>query len=152
MSRATQMERTIAKGQLVPLTFMQADVAVSQSNATLTVAEVRDVAATTDDQNASEGYVIPWEFEVVGVSVRASAARTAGTLTAEATVDGSGTGLSAALNATTTQSSKSTQPRGSDVGSAGGRVGARLTTDGSWAPITADINVTVWVLVHLEGI
>lgn len=152
MSRATQIDRIIAKGQLVALNFMQADVAASQTNATLTVAEVRDVAATTDDQNAAEGYVIPWEFEIVGISVRASAARSAGTLTVEALIDGNATGLTAVLNATDTQSKASSQLRGSDNGNAGSRVGARITTDGTWAPVTADINVTVWAIVHLEGI
>lgn len=152
MSRATQIERIIAKGSLLGFNFMQADAAASQSNATLTVAEVRDAAATVDDQNAADGYVIPWEFEVVGISVRSSAARTAGTLTVEAMIDGAATGLTAVLNATDTQSAKGTQVRGSDVGPATGRVGARITTDAAWAPVTADVNVTVWVIVHLEGV
>lgn len=152
MGRASTVERVIAKGQLVALTFMQSDAAASQSSATLTVAEVRDAAATADDQNAADGYVIPWDFEVVGVSVRSSAARTAGTLTVDATIDGTATGLQAVLNATNTQSKGSTQPRASDVGSAGSRVGCVITTDASWAPVTADVVVTVWVIAHLDAV
>ncbi|MGQ0669334.1 MAG: hypothetical protein ACT4PO_06640 [Actinomycetota bacterium] len=147
-----QMERIIAKGQLVPLGFMQSDAAASQTNAALTVAEVRDVAALADDQNAADGYVVPWEFEVVGISVRASAARTAGSLTVEAMIAGAATGLTAVLNATDTQSAYKRQGRGSDKGAKGGLVGARITTDATWAPVTADVEVTVWVLVYLEGI
>lgn len=152
MSRATQIERVIAKGSLVPFTFMQSDAAASQTNAALTVAEVRDVAASADDQNAADAYVVPWDFEIVGVSVRSSAARTAGTLTVEPLIDGSATGLTSVLNATDTQSAKATQLRGSDFASAGSRIGCRITTDGTWAPVTADVVVTVWAIVHLEGI
>lgn len=148
-----QIERVIAKGNLVALTFMQADVADSQSNVALTVANVRDVAATTDDSNVADGYTIPWDFEVVGVSVRVAAAdaRTAGTLTVEPLVNGAATGLTAALNATDTQGAKAIQARGSDQGAAGGKVGCRITT-ASWTPVTADVVVTVWVLTYLEGI
>ncbi|HVQ96128.1 MAG TPA: hypothetical protein VMU51_34225 [Mycobacteriales bacterium] len=147
------IDRVIARGQLVPLTFMQSDAANSQTNAALTVAECRDTAATADDQNAADGYTIPWDFEVVAVSVRVAAAdaRTAGTLTVEPLVNGSATGLTTALDATNTQGSKAVQLRGSDTAAAGGKVGARITT-ASWTPVTADVVVTVWVLVYLEGI
>lgn len=154
MARATQLERVIAKGQLVPLTFMQSDLAASQTNVALTVAEVRDAAATADDRNACDAYVMPWDFEVVAVSVAVATAdaRTAGTATVEPLINGSATGLTAVLNATNTQGAYTAQPRSSDVGVAGGRVGCRVTTDGAWAPATADLAVTVWVLAHLEGI
>lgn len=147
-----QILNAIAKGTLIPLVFMQSDVAASQTNASLTVAEVRDAAATADDQNAADGYVMPWPGEIVGVSVRASAARTAGTLTAEGMVNAGATGLTTVLNATNTQSAYARQARGSDTFAAGDKVGARLTTDGSWAPVTADIVVVVWALVYLDNI
>lgn len=154
MGRAAQMERIIAKGNLQRFTFMQSDVAASQTNAALTVAEVRDAAATADDRNAADGYTVPWEFEVVAVSVRVAAAdaRTAGTLTVEPLIDGNATGLTTALNATTTAGSSAVQQRGLDTGAAGGKIGARITTDGSWAPATADVVVDVWAIVHLEGV
>jgi hypothetical protein len=152
MGRASQIERVIAKGQLIALHFQQADVAASQTNAALTVAEVRDTAATADDQNAVDAYVIPWDFEIIGVSARSSAARSAGTLTVEPLVNATASGMTAALDATTTQSTRTIQNRGADTGVAGDRVACRITTDGTWAPVTADIVVTVWVLVHIEGV
>jgi hypothetical protein len=144
-----QIERVIARGQLVPLVFMQDAAAASQTNAALTVTEVASAAG-----NVADGYTIPWDFEVIGVSVRVAVAdaRTAGTLTVEPLVNGSATGLTAALNATDTQGAKAIQARGSDQGAAGGKVGCRITTDSGWLPATADVVVTVWVLTYLEGI
>lgn len=152
MSRATQMERIIAKASATPYRLMQSDVAVSQSAVALTVSEVRDVAATADDQNAVAQVVIPYDFEVIGISVSASAARAAGALTVEATINGTATGLTTALTAGSPQWAYASQIRGSDVGVAGQRIGATITTDGSWSPVTADIVVEVWVLPSLEGI
>lgn len=147
-----QIDNVIGKGQLAPLVFMQSDAAASQSNAALTVAEVRDTAASADDQNAADGYVVPFDGEIVAISVRASAARSNGTLTAEAMIGSTATGLTVALNGTNTQSAYSKQGRGSDTFKAGDKIGARLTTDASWAPVTADIVVVVWVLLALKGI
>lgn len=145
MSRATQIERSISKGQLVPLTFSQDAVADAQTAVAMNIIEAAAVALTTTE------YVLPWDFEIVGVSVVSDSARTAGTLTVDATIDGTVTGLQAVLDATNTLRDSGTQVRGSDVAVAGSRVGVKLTT-ASWTPVTADIVVTVWVLVSLEGI
>lgn len=140
MGRATQMERIIAKGQLLAVTFTAADVAASQTNAGLALA------------TGGDGYAMPFEFEVVAVSVHSNAARTAGTLAVEAMIDTSATGLIATLDATNTINHQATLTRGSKVGAAGATVKARITTAAGWTPTTADITVTVFVLVHLEGI
>lgn len=103
----------------------------------------QDVTAITEAQ-------VPWEFEIVAVSVTSSAARTAGTLTADVTIDGTATGLQAILNATDTTRDYATQPRANDLGAAGSRVGVKLTT-ASWTPVTADIAVDVYVMAHIEG-
>lgn len=147
MGRATQIERIIAKGQLVPLLFTQDAVADAQSAVAMNILET---SATTSSLPVTE-YVMPWDFEIVGISVSASEARTAGTLTVDATIDGTVTGLQAALDATNTTRDTGTQPRGTDVGVAGSRVGVKLTT-ASWTPTTSDIAVVVYVLVHLEGL
>ena len=146
----TQIDLDISKGQLIPLVFMQSDVAVSQTNAQLTVAEVRDVAAVVDDQNAADGYSMPFAGEVIGISLRSSAARTAGTATVEGMVGTVATGLTAVLDAANTQNKATTQIRGSDRFVAGDVVRARITTDASWAPVTADFAVIVWVLLYLQ--
>lgn len=102
-----------------------------------------DVLAITEAQ-------LPWEFEVVGVSVTSTEARTAGTLTADVTINGTVTGLTAVLDGTDTTRDYATQPRGTDLGAAGSRVGVKLTT-ASWTPVTADIAATVYVMAHIEG-
>jgi Ni,Fe-hydrogenase maturation factor len=225
MSRATQLERLVSKGQMLQFTFTQDKVADSQSavamnlietktsrpkvtlvdggsagNLTLTgittadtllfvghfstkatLATLGDLTAeftitaadtinntsgtdTTNDQlfvmwhdaDADADILaiteaqIPWEFEAVGVSVTSTEARTAGTLTADVTIDGTATGLQAALDATNTTRDYGTQARGTDLGAAGGRVGVKLTT-ASWTPVSADIAATVFVMAHIEG-
>lgn len=147
MARATQMERIIAKGQLVPLLFSQDAVADAQSAVAMNILET---TATTSTLPVTE-YVMPWDFEIVGVGIVSSEARTAGTLTVDATIDGTVTGLQAALDATNTTRDYGTQPRGTDAGVAGSRIGVKLTT-ASWTPVTADIAVVVYALVHLDGI
>jgi hypothetical protein len=226
MSRATQLERVIAKGQLIPITFTQDKVAAGQSAVAMNLLEtpgrrpvvyVADGAAagdvtvtgvaTTDtllfvgvfttkasiatfadltsqftitatntinnvggtstannqllvivdrpdatvDALAVTGIPLPWDFEVVGVSIASTEARTAGSIVADVTIDTAVTGLQATLDASNTTRHTNRQPRGADTGVAGSYVGVKLTT-ASWTPVTADIAVTVWVLTHLEGI
>lgn len=140
------IERTIAKGQLIPLTFMQDAVAASQTDVQLPVAEVNAGAG-----NAIDGYVMPFAGEIVAVTGRLSAAATAGTLTIGPTVGG--TEKSALTQTVTTgQSPRGTAARGTASFAAGDLVGAEITTDGSWDGTTADLAVTVWVIVYLEGI
>ncbi len=146
------IDRVIAKGQLVHLTFEQADVAASQTAVALGTSEVRDSAASASDQNAAAGYCIPFGYEIVGISVSSSAARTAGTLTVDATIGGTASGLQAVLNATTTNNAYTTAARGSYPGAAGDKVGVKITTAAGWTPTTADIVVSLWVIQYLDGI
>lgn len=147
MGRATQIERVIAKGQLLSFLFAQDAIADSQSAVAMNIMET---TATTSTLPITE-YVIPWDFELVGVAVMSSEARTAGTATVDATIDGTVTGLQAILDGTNTTRDTGTQFRGLDVGTAGQRIGVKLTT-ASWTPTTADIAVVVYAIVHLEGI
>lgn len=82
---------------------------------------------------------------LTGIVVKSNEARTAGTLTVEAFVNGTGTGLTAVLDGTNTTSKATTQAWGADAFSAGDSVDVRITTDGSWAPTTADILVSLEV-------
>jgi hypothetical protein len=148
----TAIERITSKGQMVKLTFGQSDVAASQTAVAMNVLEVRDTAASADDVLAVPGYIIPWDFEIVGISILASTARTAGSLVVDATIDGTVTGLQATLDGTNTTSHYATQPRESDRGSAGSYVGVKLTTVAGWTPVTADVVVAVWVIAYLDGI
>lgn len=148
MSRATQIERTISKGQLVGLVFGQADVAASQTDVQLSVAAVDNAS---DDQLAVDGYVMPFEGEIVGISARLSAAATAGTLTIGPTVNGTEK-TDPTLSITTEQSARDTATRGTAAFAAGDLIGAEITTGGTWDGTSADLSVVVWVLLHLEGI
>lgn len=80
---------------------------------------------------------------IIGISVASSEARTAGTATFEVFKDGTGTGLTTVLNATDTQYASTTQAESLDTFVAGARLDARVTTDGSWAPTTADVEVVI---------
>ena len=84
---------------------------------------------------------------IVGISISSNDARTAGTLTVKPTINGTeSTTLSAALNATDTQYAYAIQEFTKDNFLAGQRLGVKITTDGSWAPTTADIVVNMTIL------
>ena len=87
--------------------------------------------------------VVAHAGDVVGITVASSEARTAGTATFEVFIDGTGTGLTTVLNGTDTQYASNTQAPGSDSFVADNRLDVRVTTDGSWAPTTADVEATI---------
>lgn len=82
---------------------------------------------------------------ITAVAVKSNEARTAGTLTVEVTKNGSGTGLTAVLDGTNTTFKVTTQDKDTDTFVAGDEIGVTITTDGSWAPNTADIRVAIEV-------
>ncbi len=140
-----QLERIISKGQLVPFTFTQDNVAASQSAVDMNVGEVAAGAAL-----AITTQRVPYAFDVVGITATLSAAGSAGTLTVEPEIATAQTGLTLAI--TTAVSAQSTQGRGLDTGAAGSLLSVRLTTDASWDGTTSDLVVTVWCLLYLEGV
>ena len=115
--------------------FMQSNVPASQSAVAL------DVLGLTGNTEI----VVPYAGSVMGISIASNAPRTAGTLTVDATVNGTATGLQAVLDATNTQYHQTTQAKDTDAFSEGDRLGVKITTDANWAPETADIVVTVIV-------
>lgn len=141
-----QIERIVARGQLVPLTFMQDNVAASQSDVQLTIAEV-----ATPSANAVDSYRMPWAGEVVAVSAVLSAAGSAGTLTVGPTIGGTEC-TDPTLSITTATSASDYCPRGTNQFAAGALIGAEITTDGSWNGTSSDLGVTVWVLLYVDGI
>lgn len=147
MGRATQMERIIAKGQLVPLVFMDNAVAASQTDVQLPIVET---SATSSTSNNTE-YVMPFDGEIVAITAALSAAATAGTLTVGPTVNGTEE-ADPTLSITTATEAHDKAARGTATFVAGDRIGAEITTNALWDATTADLVVTVWVLLHLEGI
>lgn len=141
-----QIDRVIAKGQLVQLTFMQDAVAASQTDVQLPIAEVNAAAG-----NAIDGYVMPFAGEIVGVSYKLSAAGTTGTFTIGPTIGGTEqAGLTVTVGTTT--SGRATVARDTYKFVAGADIGAEITTGGTWDGVTADLGVSVWVLLYLDGI
>lgn len=142
-----QIERITARGQLVPLTFHQNAVAASQTNAQLPLVETSATSSSTDNDE----YVMPFDGEIVAISAEVSAAATAGSLTIGATIDGT-EAADPTLSITTATEAWDTCPRGTAQFAAGDRIGAEITTSGTWDATTADLAVVVWVLLYVEGI
>lgn len=140
----TQITLDTSKGQLVPLVFGQDAVAASQTNVQLPV-------AIGEGSQAVDGYEVPWSGEVVGVSYTLSAAGSAGVFTIGATINGT-EDADSTVTVGTNAAGYTRIPRGLVRFVAGDSIGAEITTDGSWNGTTADLSVTVWALVYLEGV
>jgi hypothetical protein len=141
-----QIDRTIAKGQLVALTFMQDAVAASQADVQLPIAEVNAGAG-----NAVDAYTMPFAGEIIGVSYRLTAAGTTGAFTIGPTIGGTEqAGLTVTVGTTT--SGRATVVRDTYRFEAGALIGAEITTAAGWDGTTADLGVTVWVMLYLDGI
>jgi hypothetical protein len=135
------------RAQLVPLTFMQDDVAASQSDVQLTIVQEDDAGAN----QSIAGYVMPWSGTIVGISAALSAAATAGTLTVGATVAGT-EAADPTLSITTEVAKSDTAARGVATFAAGDLIGCEITTGGTWDGTSSDLGVVVWVLLDVTGI
>lgn len=135
-----QLTRELAKYQVVPFTFFQANVADSQS-----------AVALKEGTNQVTGITMPFAGEVLAVAANLSAAGTAGTLSVSATVGGTADADTAV--AITTQTAKTTLvPRTKAAFNAGDVLGVKVTTNADWDGTTADLVVTVYVALALDGI
>lgn len=133
-----QITREFAKYQLVPVAFAQANVAATQTNVQLL-------------SDGVEGVSMPFAGEVLAIAVDLSAAATAGSLTVGVTKGGT-------ENATTTQTITTETaktaifPRGTMTFVAGDKLGAEITTSGTWDATTAELSVKVFVSLTVEGV
>lgn len=128
---------------LVRLSFMQDNLAASQTDAALLVAEVASAAG-----NAVDAATMPWPGSIVAITARTSAAATADTLTISPTLAGTKQ-TAPTLSITTLQLASATAPVGQIPFAAGGLVGVKITTGGSWDGTTADLLVDVYVRFQL---
>lgn len=87
--------------------------------------------------------VMPRAGSIIGLSIASSEARTAGTATFEVYKNGAATGLTAVLDGTDTQYAYAVQAASLDTFVAGDRLDVRVTTDGTWAPTTADVEAVI---------
>lgn len=148
MSRATQVERIIAKGQLVPLTFTHDALAASQTDVQLNIIET---AAASGTLGVTE-YITPWEGEIIGISVLLEGtAATAGSLTVGPTRGGT-EDSSLTQTLTTGKEARAMVARGTLPFAAGDNIGCEITTSGTWDGTGLDLVAIVWVLLYLEGI
>lgn len=143
MAIASMMTSEIAKGQMIPLHFSQTDLAVSQTDVQL---------GTGDDAGTAAGYVMPFAGEIIAISYLLSTNKTAGVMTVGPTINGTESASLTQTVANATSSGTEKTRRGSVPFAVGSSIGAELTTDASFLPITADLVVTVWVILSLEGI
>lgn len=147
MSSNLKRERLLSGGiQVVALTFMQDNVAASQTDVQLPVAEVASAAG-----NAGVGYCMPWAGTIIGISATLSAAGSAGTLTVGATIGGT-EAADPTLSITTETEKSDTALRETAAFDADDVIGAEITTDGSWNGTSSDLVVTVWVMLEVTGV
>lgn len=97
-------------------------------------------------------WVAPRAGSITAISVISTEARTADTCTVEVYKNtglsgaaGSATGLTAVLDGTNTSKKQTTQAKDTDTFAAGDELYVVVTTGGSWAPVTADIRVSIEV-------
>lgn len=126
-------------GFMVPLTFRSTDIAANLSAAELCV---NPEAGTTE---LLYYYTAPYAGSVLAVSIYSDDAVTSPYLTADVTINGTVTGLQAALDTTNTQTHSATQVVGTDTFSANDRIGVKISTDSGFTPTTSDIVVLVYI-------
>lgn len=138
-------EQIAARGQIVPLLFVQDNVAASQTDVQLNIQEVASAAALL-----IEGLTMPWAGSVVGISVDLSAAASAGQLTVGVTIGGT---EAAATTQTITTATAARAVFQADAVRfvAGDKLGVEITTNAGWNATTADLAVVVWVLLDCQG-
>lgn len=138
------IRRQISRGQVHAYAFGLANIPISQT----------DVQLIAADPSGNDFYVAAFDGEVIAVAWGFSAAPTAGTMTVGATFGGTedaDTTASVTVDSATTVG-RIRVPRGKAAFTAGTKIGAEITTNGSFAPTTTDVTVTVYVLEYLEGI
>ncbi len=139
-----RISREISKYPVVPLMFTEDALAASQTDAQMAI--INATGASSSDE-----YVFPFAGEVIGISVRTTAAATTGTATFGATINGT-EDADTTITVATEQTKYKAVPRGSAKFAAGDRIGCELTTGGTWDGTSADAVVTVLVMLTLEGI
>lgn len=117
----------------------------TQNNVAASQTSVVMVRWTTTGTGFATQWLAIRPGSITGIGVKSNAARSAGTLTVTAHINGSATALAAVLDGTNTTSKSTTQARGVDNFVAGDVLDIRITTDGSWAPTTADITASLEV-------
>ncbi len=129
------LQEEFGNGNKQSYSFYQSDVAANQTTIQIDILGLA----------GNEEILLPYAGSVLAVAVASNAARSAGTLTVDVTINGTATGLQAVLDGTNTTYHYATQSKNADTFSVGDRLGVEITTDATWAPVTADIVVSVTI-------
>jgi hypothetical protein len=141
-----QKTNDLSAWQLVPLVFQQSQVAAAQTNVQLYVNEVATPHVLTNTE-----YCMPFAGEIVGISFATTVAGTTGAFTIGPTIAGvECTDPTLTVGVTTEGSDRC--PRGTNAFAKNALIGAEITTAAGWDGTTADLLVTVWVLLRLDAI
>jgi len=133
-----QKEAIAAKHNVVNVgPFFDTDVAASQTNAQL----LRGGSAAGDE------WVAPCAGRIVYLTAHLSAAATAGSLTAGASIGGT-EDADTTITITTAATGYKQVARDLAKFAAGDSIGVEITTDGDWNGTTADLDVDIGVLLE----
>jgi len=124
-----------AGGHKVNFSFFQTNVAANQTAVTI---EILGMVGSTVRPVSYAG-------SILAVLIVTNEARTAGTASVEVFINDVATGLTATLDAGHVAWAYTTQAKDTDAFAAGGWITVKITTSADWAPVTADIVVTVVV-------
>jgi hypothetical protein len=139
-----RIENILTAGQLVPLRFIQASVAASQTNAALYTYE------SASHVLLNIAYTMPFDGEIIAVTLDLNAAGSAGSLTVIPTINTTSVTLPTKA-ITTATTGMATCRRGKNKFAAGARIGCKVTTTGAWNGTTRDLMVVVWVILKVRG-
>jgi hypothetical protein len=135
-----QITAELAKYQVVPVTFAQANVVKNQTDV-----QLKDASGQVD------GVSMPFPGAIVGMAIDLSGALSAGQLTVGATVDG--TELADTTQTITTATAVVKKfPRNDFKFVAGQKLGVEITTNSAIDPETADLAVVLFVALNIEGV
>ncbi len=115
---------------------------LSYADDNITTAEAAVAMKTAGSSTVTE-FEVPWAGSITAVSIITNESRTAGSMIADPTINGTVIGLHATLNNTNADHHSTTQASGTDAFAAGDRVGIKFTSTTDWAPVTADHSVLV---------
>lgn len=135
-----QITNELAKGQVIALTFFQANVAASQTDVQI-----------KESSNQVDGLSMPFDGEILAIAADLSAAATAGTLAVGATINGT-EDADTTVTFTTQTAKVQKVARGGAKFVAGDKLGVEITSSGTWDGTTADLAVVVYVQLNLVGV
>lgn len=131
------------KSNIVTYAFYVAD-ASGQSQSATNMSAAGEATATDCPQQPC-----PWAGSIVGLSIQVEAARTAGTLTIQPSINGTAAAAALTIDDDPTQYNTTTWRRGLYPITAGQRIGCLWSSSAAWAAGTTP-SVHAIVYVHVE--